>query len=395
MKEIKPEKIKNIKKYCNKPEITKDQIKSAIDEAIIIIDKNIEAFSNNFPASASVNNVYSCTENTDWTPAFWTGMLWLAYEVTNDEKYKKVAEIQCETYKNRIEKRINTQTHDLGFLYTLSCVSAYKLTNNEEYKETALKAADALMERYNEKAGIIQAWGDLNDPSESGRMIVDCSMNIPLLYWASEVTGNKKYYNAAYSHIQKTGEYIVRDDASTFHTFYMDVETGEPKFGTTHQGNSDDSCWARGQAWAIYGFPLSYKYTSDKGMLDISSKVANYFINRLPEDDICYWDLIFTNGDEERDSSSAAIAICGLDELSKGLSDTDEYKAVYKNAGLSMLKSLIDNYAVSSKDSSNGLLFHAVYSKPHNRGVDECCIWGDYYYMEALVRAYKDWELYW
>jgi len=395
MKEIKSENIKNIEKYYNKPEITREQIKAAIDEALIIIDKNIEDFSNNFPASASVNHVYSCTENTDWTPAFWTGMLWLAYEVTNDEKYKKVAEIQCETYKNRIEKRINTETHDLGFLYTLSCVSAYKLTKNEEYKDTALKAADALMERYNEKAGIIQAWGDLNDPSESGRMIVDCSMNIPLLYWAFEVTGNKKYYDAAYSHIQKTGDYIVRDDASTFHTFYMDVETGEPRFGTTHQGNSDNSCWARGQAWAIYGFPLSYKYTSEKGMLDISSKVANYFINRLPEDDICYWDLVFTSGNEERDSSSAAIAICGLDELSKGLSEMDDYKTIYKNAGLSMLKSLIDNYAVSSKDSSNGLLFHAVYSKPHNRGVDECCIWGDYYYMEALVRAYKDWELYW
>jgi len=355
----------------------------------------LSMFTSKFPAPSSHRLVYSATENTDWTTGFWTGMLWLAYEVTGDDKYRRAAEVQVESFKRRIDERYHTDTHDLGFLYSLSCVASYKITNNREAAGSALKAAKQLMERYHPRAGIIQAWGDLNDPAERGRMIIDCCMNLPLMYWASDETGNARYGLAASEHAKKAAAHIVREDASTFHTFFMDPDTGEPKHGETHQGYADHSCWARGQAWGIYGFMLSYTYMRDPELLELTKKLTNYFLNRLPEDMVCYWDLIFTDGDQERDSSAAAIAACGMLELAKHLPLTDESKRLYENAAVRIVESLTDRYTTAAHPHSNGILMHAVYNKPRGMGIDECTIWGDYFYFEALVRLLKDWRLYW
>ncbi|MBU5348325.1 glycoside hydrolase family 88 protein [Paenibacillus lautus] len=395
MKEVRDEGIQNVTKYEQRPPLTKEFCEEAIAFILHKIDQNLETFTYKYPAPASESLVYPALDNVEWTSSFWTGMLWLAYEMTGDEKYRKVAEIQQESYKKRVDERIHTGTHDLGFLYTLSSVAAFKLTKNEAAKETGIKAADLLMERYFEKAGIIQAWGGTDDPENGGRMIIDCCMNLPLLYWASEVTGDPKYHQAAYSHVKQAEKYIIREDASSYHTFFMDIYTGKPKFGQTVQGYSDNSCWARGQAWGIYGFPLSYKYTGEYGLIELAQKVANYFINRLPDDSIAYWDLIFTSGEEERDSSSAAIAACGLLELSKYLPLTNNNKRLYENAAMHIVQSLAQHYTSMNNPESNGVLLHAVYAKPHNKGVDECNIWGDYYYFEALVRLVKDWDLFW
>lgn len=395
MRNIMDEGIKDVKKYETAPVLTQEQLREAFDQALKKIDMGLDVFTDKFPAPASINNIYPAIENTEWTSSFWTGMLWLAYEITGEEKYKKVAEINLESFKKRIDEKIAVGTHDLGFLYSLSCVAAYKLTGNEEAKATAIKAADYLIIRYKEKGEFIQAWGDINDP-KNYRLIIDCLMNLPLLYWASEVTGDKKYYDIAYKHMKTAIANVIREDASTFHTFYFDPETGAPVKGVTHQGYSDDSCWARGQAWGIYGLPLSYIYTKDESLKGIYQKITNYFLNRLPEDYVPYWDLIFTSGDEERDSSSASIAVCGMLEMNKWLDDNDPMKSIYNNAVQLMLKSLIDNYTTKDVPESNGLLLHAVYGKPNGSGVDECNIWGDYYYMEALVRLLKpEWKLYW
>lgn len=394
MKEVITEPLLNSGKYLPIPNITNEFIDSAIEFVTNKISDDLPEFTDKFPAACSKGNVYPATENFDWTESFWTGMLWLAYEETGDEKYRKAAEIQLDSFRNRIDTRYMTGTHDLGFLYTLSCVAAYKITGDETAKETALKAADCLMERYLKNAGIIQAWGDLSDPEQSGRMIIDCLMNLPLLYWASEVTGDSTYKDAALSHARQSAQYLVRDDASAFHTFYMDPATGEPVGGKTAQGFSDQSSWARGQAWGIYGFALSYRHTGIPEFLELSKKMANYFINRLPEDDVCYWDLIFTDGSEERDSSAAAIAVCGLLELYKHLSVSED-ASVYKGAALNILRSLKEKYTSEACPESNGILLHAVYSKPGKNGVDECCIWGDYFYFEALMRIKKDIRLYW
>ncbi len=395
MKPVMDEGIREQQKFSDKPDMDKPHLEQAMQYILQKIDENLAVFTESFPGPVSTNNVYSPTDNTDWTTSFWTGMLWLAYEVSGDPKYRKVAEIQIKSFRSRIENRIGTDTHDLGFLYTLSCMAAYKLTCDVQAKESALMAAELLIGRYYDKAGIIQAWGDLNDPAQRGRMIIDCLMNLPLLYWASDVTDDKKYRNMAYNHARQAAKYIVREDASCYHTFYMDTQTGEPIGGKTCQGFSDDSSWARGQAWAIYGFPLSYVYTADESFLEIAFKMANYFLNRLPDDNVCYWDLIFTEGEQERDSSSAAIAACGLLELIKHLPQTHLYRTLYQNAAIKIILSLTDKYTTKESPDSNGILLHGVYNKPGSCGVDECCIWGDYFYFEALVRLWKEWKLYW
>lgn len=383
--QVRDEGIRQPEKYENIKPLTQEEIKNELDFVISKIDKNLSAFTTFFPSASSVDNVYKTTGNRDWTNSFWTGMLWLAYEYTGNEKYKSAAEFQCESFRTRLEKNENLDHHDIGFLYSLSCVEGYKITGDKRMRETAIMAADKLITRYHEKGEFIQAWGAVDDP-DSYRLIIDCMMNLPLLYWASEETGDTKYHDIAEKHANTTMRTAIREDGSTFHTYYFNTKTGAPEKGVTHQGYADNSPWSRGQAWAVYGFPLSYRYTQDKNFIDEGVKITNFFLNRLPEDYVAYWDLTFTQGDEERDSSAASIAVCGLLELIS-LAQT-EYNETYTNAVNAIMRSLKDNYTTKNNDKSNGILMHAVYSKPENNGVDECVIWGDYYYMEALMRMY-------
>lgn len=390
------EPIKNRERFANPPARDRAYWEKATGFVFKQIDRNMKTFAvDKYPAPNSENQVYPAIPNTDWTACFWTGQLWLAYELTGDEKYRKAADAQMPDYKKRLDERAHVDTHDLGFLYTLSAVANWRLTGDRFARDTALKAADVLMIRYFEKAGVIQAWGNLNDPALRGRIIIDCAMNLPLLLWASQETGNPFYREAAIKHLSQANKYLIRPDASAYHTYYFDVEKGTGLRGSTAQGYADDSCWARGQAWAILGLPLSYQFNSDPELLEIAVRLANYFLNRLPADNVCYWDLAFTSGDQERDSSGAAIAACGLFELAKALPLSHPDRRLYENAGLHILDSLVQSYTAASKPESNGLLLHAVYNKPGKAGVDECCIWGDYFYLEALIRTLKPWTSYW
>ena len=387
----------DFEKYSKKNGYTKEKLQEAISAALKKVDKAIDDFDGLFAASASKNNVYPPDTNLtgDWNQGFWTGILWLSYELTGDEKYKKVALSHIPSFYKRIDERIGVNHHDMGFLYTPSCVAAYKLCGDETAKEAALKAADWLMTRYQEKGRFIQAWGAVDDP-KAYRLIVDCLLNIPLLYWASNVTGNKTYDEVAYNHFKTTIQNAFRDDGSTYHTFYFDPKTGAPVKGVTAQGYSNDSCWSRGQAWGIYGTMLTRAYHDNPDIIPITKNLANYFLNRMPEDYVAYWDLIFSDGSgEPRDSSASAIAVCGILEMIKYMPDTDETKEIYENAVKLIMDSLFENYSTKDCPKSNGLLLHAVYSKPANIGVDECNIWGCYFYMEALTRIAKDWKLYW
>ena len=300
-----------------------------------------------------------------------------------------------ESFLHRVENRIELDHHDLGFLYSLSCVAGYKLTGNEHAKRAGILAADKLMERWQEKGGFLQAWGPL-DSKEHYRFIIDCMLNIPLLYWASETTGDEKYAKIAQRHFETSCQYVIRDDASAYHTFYMNPETGGPDHGATRQGYSDDSSWARGQAWGIYGIPLNIRYTKQLEYCDIYKGMTNYFLNRLPEDNVCYWDLIFTDDpDQSRDSSAAAIAVCGMLEMDHNLSDEDPYKKVYQGASANILRSLMKHYTCKQHKQGDPILYHGVYSWHSGKGVDEGNIWGDYFYMEALIRQLKEWNPYW
>lgn len=388
---INKEEIINPDRYIRSTKMTEEVLEKALADALVKLDELWEDVHGNFPGDASVNNIYpEVTNEAGWHQGFFTGMLWLAYEATGDVKYKERALSQIQSYEDRIVNQIGVNHHDMGFLYMPSCVAAYKLDGNEQGKNAALKAADHLLTRYIEKGQFIQAWGDVG---KSLRLIIDCMNNIPLLFWASEETDDKSYYNKAYNHAITTINHIVRDDASTHHTFFFHPD-GTPDKGVTHQGASDDSCWARGQAWIISGLPQSYKYTKEEKLLELFEKVANYYINRLPEDFVPYWDMIFGDGSgEERDSSSAAIAACGFLEMIPNIKD-EELRKVYEGVVDKMMYSLCTNYTTKGTDS-NGLLLHAVYSKKGGFGVDECNLWGCYYYMEALVRMLKGTKAYW
>ena len=341
------------------------------------------------------DGLYPITENVEWTTGFWTGILWLMYEYTGADKFKEAALKQVDSFMERVDKRIDLNHHDLGFLYTPSCVSCYKLTGSETAKKAALKGADVLMERYRERDGFIQAWGEVGR-REDYRLIIDCMMNIPLLYWASDMTGDPKYREAATRHFITSCNHVIRDDASAYHTFYFDPETGEPVKGVTRQGYSDDSAWARGQAWGIYGIALNYRHTRRPEAFNLYRGMTNYFLNRLPADDVCYWDLIFNDGSgQSRDSSAAAIAVCGMEEMNHVLPETEENKPVYQHAMHRILRSLIQNYANPEVKGGEAFLLHGVYSWHSGKGVDKGNIWGDYYYVEALVRFLKNWNPYW
>ena len=383
----------------------------ACDQILTVLPEFTEAFQ---PAY-SIDGFYEPSENTDWTNGFWTGQIWLAYEylkrshpgnTDSIEKLYHAGRVQVQSFLNRITKKISVDHHDMGFLYTPSCVAAYKLTGDKDARNAAILAADQLLTRFQPVGGFLQAWGPMNQ-RENYRLIIDCLLNVPLLFWASEETGNDRYREIALKHIHTAVSNVIRDDGSTWHTFFFDPVTGEPDHGETCQGYRDGSAWSRGQAWGIYGMAMAYRYTKDPEYIKLFYRVADYFLEHLPDDLIPYWDLEFTSWSREQlekdpqplDSSSASIAACGMLEMARFLqSDAAE---IYTGYAKKLMKAVCDICAVHDHSVSNGLVLHSTYSNhsPYNTcnhyGVDECNSWGDYFYMEALTRLDCDWEVYW
>ncbi|MBW4803750.1 glycoside hydrolase family 88 protein [Loigolactobacillus coryniformis] len=391
------EALKDSQYFLNDGYLSRQQLTKALDHVIMIIDHNMRFLGENFPTPATVSNHYQPMKNTEWTNGFWTGMLWLAYEYTGDAKYRQLAEKNVASFTTRIQEKIAVDHHDLGFLYSPATVSAYKLTGNAIARETSILAAKQLATRFQPRGNFIQAWG-AKGADDNYRLIIDALLNIPLLYWASRESGDTKLKEMADNHYQTAIHTVFRENGSTYHTYFFDKKTGQPKYGATHQGYSNDSDWARGQAWGIYGTALHYYNTHDESTFPIFKSVTNYYLNRLPIDHVPFWDMIFNEKDNQpRDSSSAAIAVCGIQEMLKYLPETDPDNMVYRMAMHSMLKSLINNYMTTDFNSTNAvpLLQHGVYSWHSGKGVDEGNLWGDYFYFEALIRFYKDWQLYW
>jgi unsaturated chondroitin disaccharide hydrolase len=239
----------------------------------------------------------------------------------------------------------------------------------------------------------VQAWGRLDDPQERGRVIIDSTMNMPLLFWAARDTGNDRYRNIARNHLHQVIAHLIREDGSTVHTCFVDTGTGSLRYARTVQGFSDDSCWSRGQAWGIYGFALGHQYTGEPPFLEAARKLADYFLERLPSDGICPWDFDERAG-QEKDSSASAIAAAGMIALSEQLSCGDSDGARYHDAARRILETLSTDY-FGGEPREGGILLHAVGHRPAGRGVDEYCIWGDYFYTEGLMRLVPSWTPYW
>lgn len=373
------------------------EIDEAVFHAQVQTQKSIEDLRDKFKPSASTGNFYPQSENDEWTNGMWTGEINIMYELTHQKSFKEKALEHVGAFKYRIDEMVAIHNHDMGFLYCPSCVAGYRLYQSEDGKTSALKAADYLISRFQEKGQFIQAWGPVGE-RKNYRLIIDCLMNIPLLFWASSVSGDDRYEKVALAHFNTSIECVLRPDDSTYHTYFFDPDTGAPLYGVTHQGNRNDSAWARGQAWGIYGSALAYRYTREEKAKNVFDRTLAYFLSHLPESVIPYWDFDFDDpSDEPRDSSALAIAICGMYEMSDLIGDVK-----LRDVADRLLGVLYRKCAVKDPALSNGQLLHGVYCKktPTNdardRGVDECNTWGDYFYVEALMRSKNPgWQAYW
>lgn len=327
----------------------------------------------------------------DWTAGFFPGSLWYLYDYTGDEKWKKSADY----FQSKFERFKNsTGYHDLGFIFNCSYGNGYRLTQNEAYKEVLVTAANSLMQRFNPNVGSIMSW-DVDKGWQSKRgwkfpVIIDNMMNLELLFEVSEFTGDDKYEEVAIAHANTTMKNHFREDNSSFHVVDYDPETGEVRSKATAQGYSDESSWARGQAWGVYGFTMCYRYTQDKRYLEQAEKIADYILSYegMPEDMIPYWDYNAPNiPNEPRDASAAAITASALIELSQYAQYEDNK---YIKAAEKILRSLASSeYTAQVGKNNHFILKHSVGSIPHDSEIDVPLNYADYYYIEALLRYRK------
>lgn len=373
--------------------LSKDEAKRELDKACQKVRQNLSKFNHLFPSASTINNNYRIKDNDDWTNGFWTGMQAISYEYTQDNIFLNCMSENIESFKRRLTNHIVLDHHDIGFLYSLSAVAYWNITKKADLPSMIVAAADKLVDRFHQDAGFIQAWGSLDNDKEY-RLIIDSLINLPLLYRAYDITQDKQYQQVANTHFNHVIHNIFREDYSSHHTFYFDRITKKPLYGKTFQGFSDKSCWARGQAWAILGLPLNWqlnKLPSDKRLYQ---NITDYFLRHLPADGVPYWDLSFTQQDNQpRDTSALAIVICGLLEANKLFFDQN-----YADLANILLQKLITFNRKDEQENKNtdGILRHGVYAFAENKGVDECNLWGDYFYMEALYRFINhNWRGYW
>ena len=332
-------------------------------------------------AWAPEGNYFALTEGFfeigNWTSSFFTGMALLAWRQTRDEYFLRQTLRLVPAYREKALVRHLDMHHDAGFLYTLYSVALYGLTGDNAHREVGLAAAEALYQRFNHKGGFIRAWGRLDTPEFDNMAIIDCMMNLPLLYWASLVSGDEKYRAAAIRQADTTLKCFVRADDTVFHAYRFDLESGQPIGGDNFCGKSTDSYWTRGTAWAIYGFALSYRHTNDRKYLEASVRLARKFIAQLDAQIVPVWDFrLPANAAPVRDASAAAIAVCGFQELQQ-LDATDAVILDAKNALLNRICS--DDY-LNDDEGCFGILRSAHGDKLAYSS------WGDYFLMEALAR---------
>ncbi|MGJ8738669.1 glycoside hydrolase family 88 protein [Zobellia laminariae] len=344
--------------------------------------KSVDQFPRNIPKGQTN---WEMVGVRDWCSGFWPGVLWYAYEQSNDSEIKESAMNSTEALKEIAYSPADN--HDIGFMLYCSYGNGYRLTGNEDYKKVLLAAADTLATLYNPKVGSILSWPVMTSKFNHNT-IVDNMMNLELLFWAAKNGGSQDLYDLSESHAKLTMDYLVREDGSMFHLGSFDSETGEFLKGMTHQGYADDSMWARGQTWGIYGFAIAYRETGNKDFLNTSIKLSDHFLERLPKDGIPYWDFDDPKiPNSPKDASAAAVAACGLLELS-GLVEDASLKQKYIDAAKDLLEKL-SSEPYYSGDTNQSLLLHSTGHHPNNSEIDMPIVYADYYYMEALLRLKK------
>lgn len=327
-------------------------------------------------------------KSTNWTAGFYPGTLFYLYMSTGDESIyqeglKRVKLMDTQQYM--------TTNHDVGFMMFCSYGNLYKIDNQKKYEQILINSAYSLAKRYNPKVGSIRSWGKIED-EDSFIVIIDNMMNLELLLWASKVTGDDELYQIAVNHANTTMKNHFRSDNSSYHVVDYDPKTGKILEKKTAQGYADQSAWARGQAWGLYGFTMMYRETKDKKYLDFSNKIASFILNHpnLPEDKVPYWDFDDPKiPNTYRDASAGAIIASALIELAKY---NDKESTKYLNTALTILKTLSSNQFTAETGSNRSfLLKHSVANMNKNAEVDAPLPYADYYYIEALYR-YKNYS---
>jgi len=334
---------------------------------------------NLYPISTNKSNKWKTTTSGGWTSGFFPGILWLLYEQSGNKTFKLEA---IKRQNNLSDQQYNKKTHDVGFIIFNSFGNGYRLTKNESYPSIITQASQSLSSRYDKKIGLIKSWEGSNNIHQT---IIDNLMNLQMLFWSAKNGGSQNFKKIALNHALKTAKDFIRTDGGTYHLVNYDATTGKIISKMSPQGFSAQSSWARGQAWAIYGFTTAYQETGDITLLNAAQKTANYFIKNLPSDFVPYWDFNATDKQATpRDSSAAAIAASGLLDLAK-LETSQASKDKYLKAAENILLSLSSKKYLSSNKEVKSILLHGTYNK--NVGdFDTGTIWGDYYFLEALLK---------
>lgn len=322
----------------------------------------------------------SCPE--EWCSGFWPGILWMDYSATKDEKVKRQAELYTASVGRILEQPVFD--HDLGFLIFCSYGKGYAATGNPEYKKVILAAADSLATLFNPNVGTILAWPRHVGDFGGHNTIMDTMMNLEMLFWAAKNGGDSTLYDMAVRHAETTMKNHFRPDGTCYHVAVYNQHSGDFIRGCTHQGYSDSSVWARGQAWAVYGYTVVYRETRDKRFLDFAQKVTDAYLARLPEDYVPYWDFDDPKiPDVSRDASAACVVASALLELSGYVGG--EKGAQYLAAAKKMLASLSSG-SYRTGGSNPSFLLHSTGHRPAGTEIDASIIYADYYYIEALLR---------
>tara|TARA_B100000809_G_scaffold63492_3_gene60215 strand:- start:16789 stop:17997 length:1209 start_codon:yes stop_codon:yes gene_type:complete len=362
---------------------------TAISSEIKPIDAALARLSNSlthkvdslsFPRCLEPNGDVRGVPSKDWTSGFYPGSLWLAYGYTKDEKFKELAE-KWLVFSEK--EKWNGRTHDMGFKINCSFGNAYKFDKKEAYKEVIIQSAKTLLTRYNEKVGSLKSWdhGSWNFP-----LIIDNMMNLELLFRATEFSGDSIYYEVAQQHALTTLKNHFREDFSSYHVVDYNPLTGKVIAKKTHQGFSDESSWARGQAWGLYGFTMCYRETGNEIFKIQAEKIAGYILSypQLPKDKIPYWDYNAPDiPNAPRDASAAAITASALYELQNYATDSKTY-TLFADAIMTSLSS--EKYRIAPNAKNPFILNHSTGNMPKNDEVDVPISYGDYYYLEALIR---------
>lgn len=325
-----------------------------------------------------LDNIY------DWTSGFFPGSLWYMYELTGDEYFKNEAS-KFTGYLHDL--RYYRNTHDLGFMVYCSYGNALRLTQDESVVPIMIETADNLISRYNDTTKTIRSWdfGEWEYP-----VIIDNMMNLELLFWASEFTSDPKYKEIAIKHANTTLEHHFRNNMSSYHVIDYDTITGDVISKETFQGFSDDSFWARGQAWGLYGYTVCYRFTKDNKYLEAANNIANFIIDNVKTHDLIpYWDYVAPDiPNAPRDASAAAITSSALLEL-KNYVDGDLSKTYFEYAE-TIIKNLSSSAYIAKPHENFGfVLMHSVGHLPANSEIDTPINYADYYYLESLSRYRK------